>query len=160
MEAVKERVPDVEHRLCARHILANFHKRFKGEQYIKPFWKAVRATTIPKFEAAMNEIKSIESRAYDYLIERDPKCWSKAFFTEGMDCDAVENGVSESFNAAILDARRKPLIAMLEDIRCFVMERLWMQKQKGLSWDLAICPAIRKKLEDMKIWQRLVTMLV
>ncbi|KAL7585933.1 uncharacterized protein LOC111921312 [Lactuca sativa] len=153
-EAVKERLPDVEHRLCARHILANFHKKFKGEQYFKPFWRVVNATTVPKFEAAMNEIESLESMAYDYLIERDPRCWSKAFFREGMDCDAVENGVSESFNSVVLDARRKPLITMLEDIRCWAMQRLWMQKQNGLSWDLDICLSIRREIEDLKELQR------
>ncbi|CAI9259748.1 unnamed protein product [Lactuca saligna] len=30
IEAIKERVPHAEHRLCARHILANFNTRFKG----------------------------------------------------------------------------------------------------------------------------------
>ena len=93
----------------------------------------MNATTVPKFEAVMNEIKSLESRAYEYLIDRDPMCWSKAFFRVGMDCDAVENGVSESFNFAVLDAIRKPLITMLEDIICWAMQRLWMQKQNGLS---------------------------
>nr|KAJ0208880.1 hypothetical protein LSAT_V11C400179400 [Lactuca sativa] len=115
-EVVKERLPDVEHRLCARHILANFHKKFKGEQYFKPFWRVVNATTVPKFEAAMNEIKSLESRAYDYLIDRDPRCWSKAFFREGMDCDVVENGETIDNNvgghkmlgnAEVMDAEAK-----------------------------------------------------
>ncbi|XP_023761534.1 uncharacterized protein LOC111909973 [Lactuca sativa] len=154
MEAVKERCPEVEHRLCARHILANFHKKFKGECYIKPYWRAVKATTIPKFELAMEEIKSFDVGAYDYLIKRDPKCWSRAFIKVGMGCDAMENGVSESFNADIEEARKKPLITMLEDIRVFVMERLYMQKGKGLGWDLAICPTIRRKLGKLKKLRR------
>nr|KAJ0190880.1 hypothetical protein LSAT_V11C800442890 [Lactuca sativa] len=58
MEAVKERCPEVEHRLCARHILANFHKKFKGECYIKPFWRSV-ATTIPNFELAMEKSRAL-----------------------------------------------------------------------------------------------------
>nr|KAJ0199431.1 hypothetical protein LSAT_V11C600339590 [Lactuca sativa] len=45
-EVVKERLPDVEHRLCARHILANLHKKFKGEQYFKPFWRANNCTKV------------------------------------------------------------------------------------------------------------------
>ncbi|KAI3495861.1 hypothetical protein L1887_38207 [Cichorium endivia] len=154
LEAVKERAPNAEHRLCTRHILANFHKKFKGEQYINPFWKAVNATRQPTFEAAMKEIKALDNRAYDYLMERDPTCWSKAFFKEGMNCDAVENGVSESFNAAIIDAREKPIITMLEDIRVYVMERLYNQKVKGMGWDLAICPAIRKQLKLLKTLHR------
>nr|KAJ0193800.1 hypothetical protein LSAT_V11C800405990 [Lactuca sativa] len=49
---------------------------------------------------------------------------------------------------------RKPLITMLEDIRCWAMQRLWMQKQNGLSWDLDICPSIRREIEDLKELQR------
>ncbi|CAI9291005.1 unnamed protein product [Lactuca saligna] len=43
LQAVKERCPEAEHRQCARHIVANFNKRFTGEEYIKLFWRAVRA---------------------------------------------------------------------------------------------------------------------
>ncbi|CAI9269996.1 unnamed protein product [Lactuca saligna] len=103
-----------------------------------------------RWPQAMNEIKSLESRVYDYLIEKDPRFWSKAFFREGMDCDAVENRVYESFNSVVLNARRKPLITMLEDIRCWAMQRLWMEKQNGLSWDLDICPSIRREIEDLE----------
>ena len=149
---MKERVGEAEHRLCARHILANFNNRFKGEHYIQPFWRAVKATTVQKHEAAMEEIRAFDVEAYAYLMERDPKCFCRAFQKEGMNCE--ENGVSESFNAAILDARRLPIIAMLEEIRVYAMQRLYYQKQKGESWDLTICPAIRKKLEALKISQR------
>ncbi|KAL7587026.1 hypothetical protein Lser_V15G35954 [Lactuca serriola] len=40
VEAVKERVPAAEHRQCARHICANFQKRFKGKIFKKLFWRA------------------------------------------------------------------------------------------------------------------------
>nr|KAJ0189174.1 hypothetical protein LSAT_V11C800402240 [Lactuca sativa] len=121
LQAVKERCPEAEHRQCARHILANFNKRFTGQQYIKLFWRAVRASTVEKFR----------------------------------DCDAVENGISESFNSAIRHARRRPIITMLEEIRLFVMERIYTQRVEGMEWDLLICPAIRKRIEELKVKQRL-----
>nr|KAJ0189690.1 hypothetical protein LSAT_V11C800424920 [Lactuca sativa] len=108
-------------------VFERFYVSFKGvvdgwldgcrKCYIKRFWRAVKATTIPKFELAMKEIKSFDVGAYDYLIKRDPNCWSRDFFKVGIGCDAMENGVSESFNVAIEEARKKPLITMLEDIR-------------------------------------------
>ncbi|CAI9304183.1 unnamed protein product [Lactuca saligna] len=155
LQAVKERCPEAEHRQCARHILANFNKRFTGQQYIKLFWRAVRASTVEKFRGVMENIKSIDTHAYDYLIDRDPTTWSKAFFQEGRDCDAVENGVSESFNSAIRHARRRPIITMLEEIRLFVMERIYTQRVEGMEWDLLICPTIRKRIEHLKVKQRL-----
>nr|KAJ0191163.1 hypothetical protein LSAT_V11C800434850 [Lactuca sativa] len=108
-----------------------------------------------KFEQHMNKLKNIEPLAYDHLMERDPKTWSKAFFQTDRACDAYENGVSESFNSIIGAARKRPLITMLEEIRIYVMERLCRQKSKGSSWgDLNICPAIRLKLSKIKQLQR------
>ncbi|CAI9263033.1 unnamed protein product [Lactuca saligna] len=89
------------------------------------------------------------------IKDRDPTTWSKAFFQEGRDCDAVENGVSESFNSAIRHARRRPIITMLEEIRLFVMERIYTQRVEGMEWDLLICPTIRKRIEHLKVKQRL-----
>jgi len=151
---VKERVPDAEHRLCARHIYANFKKRFDGEQYRNLFWAIVRSTTEQLFQKHMDEMKQLEPTAYTHLMDRNPKAWSRAFFEEGKNCDAMENGVSESFNNAIRDSRRKPIISMLEDIRLYVMQRMHTQRVMGSAWDLDVCPTIRRKLEKMKIKHR------
>nr|KAJ0195590.1 hypothetical protein LSAT_V11C700345460 [Lactuca sativa] len=78
----------------------------------------------------------------------------KKLFWENSGSDVIENGVSESFNAAIVEARKKPIITMLEDIRVYVMERMFTHKRKGLKWNLKICPSIRRKIEDMKKIQR------
>ncbi|CAI9287973.1 unnamed protein product [Lactuca saligna] len=78
----------------------------------------------------------------------------RAFFEPQTCCDAVENGISESFNATIVEARKKPIITMLEEIRLYVMERMYNQKIKGHKWDMEICPSIRKRIEKMKEEQR------
>ena len=80
LEAVKERCLEAEHRQCARHIVANFAKRFTGQHFRKLFWRAVRASTEQKFKHVMEKIKSLDTQAYEYLIDRDPTTWSKAFF--------------------------------------------------------------------------------
>ena len=155
MEAVKERAPSCEHRQCARHIFANFKKKgFTGVEHRRLFWRAAKATTEPSFSSYMREICAMSVEAYDHLIERDPNTWCRAFFEPERCCDAVENGISESFNASIVEARKIPIITMLEEIRVYVMERMYNQKVKGNKWDLEICPSIRKKIETMKEQQR------
>ncbi|KAL4585548.1 hypothetical protein LXL04_010170 [Taraxacum kok-saghyz] len=128
IEAIKDRVPDAEHRLCARHILANFRPKFGSEEHRKMFWAVVYNTTPQQFKSVMQAIQQMDEAAYAYLMDRNPEAWSRAYFLEGMMCDAMENGVSESFNAVIKDMRRKPIISMLEDIRLYVMQRLFNQK--------------------------------
>ncbi|CAI9299353.1 unnamed protein product [Lactuca saligna] len=128
IEAVKERLPDAEHRQCARHVYANFKKKFKGAAYRKLFWRAAKATTVQRFEGIMKEIRVIDIQAYDHLMERDPKSWSRAFFVLDRSCDAIENGICESFNAIIVHARKKPIITMLEEIR-----RYWYVIPSGVQ---------------------------
>ncbi|KAI3781171.1 hypothetical protein L2E82_11175 [Cichorium intybus] len=43
---------------------------------------------------------------------------------------------------------------MLEEIRVYVMNRMFSQKKKGQKWELEICPSIRKKIEQLKKSQR------
>lgn len=46
----------------------------------------------------------------------------------------VDNNFTESFNSWILEARSKPIIKMLEDIRIKVMEMLVKNEDKMRSW--------------------------
>ncbi|KAL4583469.1 hypothetical protein LXL04_008042 [Taraxacum kok-saghyz] len=156
VEAVKERAPASEHRQCARHIYANFKKSYSGVEFRKLFWFASKATTEQLFLSYMREIRQLDPAAHQHLFakERDPNTLCRAFFEPDRCCDAVENGVSESFNAAIMEARKKPIITMLEEIRVYVMERMYRQKVKGDKWELDIGPSIRRKIEKNKEIQR------
>ncbi|GJV75696.1 hypothetical protein Tco_1507280 [Tanacetum coccineum] len=95
IQAVRRVVPRVEHRLCARHIYANFNKVYSGVLFRNLFWQASKASYHQKFKSTMEEIKTASAGAYQYLVDKDPCTWSRAYFKEGMDCDAVENGLSE-----------------------------------------------------------------
>ncbi|GJV38187.1 hypothetical protein Tco_1410664 [Tanacetum coccineum] len=70
-------------------------------------------------------------------------------------CAAFENGISESFNRAILGPRQKPIIAMLEEIRLYIMQRLVSMNKIAFSLEDRISPSIRKRLELLKEKQRL-----
>ena len=119
-------------------------------QYRNLFWKAAKATYPAKFEKVMKEIQDVNKEAHKHLMDRHPESWSRAFFTTDKACDAVENGISECFNALIVDARRKPIINMLEDIRVSLMLRMQRMREKSLKWTDELCPNIRKKLEVIK----------
>ncbi|GKC37616.1 (R)-mandelonitrile lyase-like protein [Tanacetum coccineum] len=114
------------------------------------FWKAAKATYPAKFERIMSEMKSVSMDSHKHLMERKLKSWSRAFFSTDKACDAVENGIGECFNALIVEARRKPIINMLEDIRLVTMERMQKMREKHEKWNDGICPNIRKKFEIIK----------
>ncbi|KAL4581754.1 hypothetical protein LXL04_006282 [Taraxacum kok-saghyz] len=156
VEAVKEVLPAAEHRQCARHVYANYKKEYNGVDYRKLFWDDSMSTTKSSFVGTMEELKALNGNAYKHLMTRKPESWSRAFFSEGRACEAVENGISESFNSVILEARTKPLLTMLEEIRMYTMERFYRMSTKHLSWTEDVYPAILTKIDkwckDMRLW--------
>ncbi|GJS88458.1 multidrug resistance-associated protein 5 [Tanacetum coccineum] len=146
IQAVMRVVPNVKHRLCARHIYANFCKKYGGVVFRNLFWASSKATNHDKWMHIMGQLKEVNEEAHQYLIEREPKLWCRSFFKVGVDCDVVENGLSESFNSHIRIARRKPILGLFEDIKCYVMQRNATLRKECEKWEDDICPNIRKVL--------------
>nr|GEX16555.1 hypothetical protein [Tanacetum cinerariifolium] len=123
IDAINDWLPEAKHYKCTRHIYANFKKKYSGLQYQRLFWAAASCTLEQQFLQIMDQIKLLDANAYDYLIQRNLNSWSRAFF-EIDKCATFENGISKSFNRAILGPRMKPIITMLEEIRLYIMQRL------------------------------------
>ncbi|GJS91878.1 hypothetical protein Tco_0774514 [Tanacetum coccineum] len=153
IEAAKELLPHAEHRLCARHIYANFKKKWNRLHYKSLFWSVAESTLEVHFKHKMGLIKNIDPLAYDWLMERDPKAWCRAYFQMDRSCATFENGISESYHSAIGIARTKPIISMLEEIRVYLMQRIVAMNQKDVNLNDIICPAIRKELEKLNKYQ-------
>lgn len=144
---MKDILPNVEHRQCARHIYANFHKAYSGLEYKKLFWASSMSCVEADFKRNMEEMNRICPAGFGHLMSKQPKTWCRAYFNGGYACEAVENGISECFNSIIIDARRKPLITMLEEIRIYVMDRIAHMNEKALKWKTNVCPAVLKKMK-------------
>nr|GEY19826.1 hypothetical protein CTI12_AA098400 [Tanacetum cinerariifolium] len=147
-------LPEAEHRECTRHIYANFKKKYSGLQYRRLFWAAASCTLEQQFLQIMDQIKLLDANAYDYLIQRNPNSWSRAFFEMDIRCVAFENGISESFNRAILGPRMKPIITMLEEIRLYIIQRTVAMNKLAFNLEDTITPSIVKRLEILKEKQR------
>ncbi|KAL4289782.1 hypothetical protein GQ457_14G002440 [Hibiscus cannabinus] len=151
LEEVPLCLPNVEHRFCARHMYSNWKKVRKCGDLQLLFWSCCKATTQPQFNRYASRIGELKPKALDDLMLKDPKYWSKAFFSTRSKCDAIDNNFSEAFNYAIIEARFKSVISLFEDIRHYVMNRLVEHKRKSLSWKCVLCPGIEKKLEQNKV---------
>ncbi|GJS30381.1 hypothetical protein Tco_0491001 [Tanacetum coccineum] len=149
-EAVRDWLPNSKHGKCTKHIYANFKKKFSGIQLQKLFLHAASCIVPQLFYSKMEEMKKINSEAYDYLIGRDPNSWSMAFFNLSVKCLAFKNGICESYHRAILLQRHKPIITMLEDIRVYLMQRAVAMHNIAINLEDQITPTVIKKLEYLK----------
>ncbi|RYQ95183.1 hypothetical protein Ahy_B08g090243 isoform B [Arachis hypogaea] len=65
----------------------------------------------------MAEIQKVDNGAYNHLMEIPTKYWCRHKFGTWSKCDTLVNNMCEVFNSVIVDAREKPIVSMLEDIR-------------------------------------------
>ena len=144
-------LPNVEHRHCVRHLHNNFKKRHPGETIKDMFWGCARATYVNRFKAEMETLKQYDESAHKWLMDNtSPRHWSRSHFRTTVKCDILLNNLCESFNSVILDAREKPILGMLENIRICLMERLRTKREWMRKMNEEICPKILKKLEKAK----------
>ncbi|GJR57481.1 multidrug resistance-associated protein 5 [Tanacetum coccineum] len=150
IEVVKDVMPNAEHRQCARHIYKNFNKQYPGLEYRQLFWATSKASYPQLFNKIMNKIKSANPNAHKYLMDKNLKTWSRAFFEVNRGCKAIENGFSECFNSVIVNVRHKPLLTMLEAIRVIVLEMMNKIREISRKWNPKVCPNIKKRLAWLK----------
>ncbi|GKF39539.1 pentatricopeptide repeat-containing protein, partial [Tanacetum coccineum] len=97
IEAVKDVMPNAEHRKCARHIYENFRKQYPGLEFRQLFWAASKSSYLQLFNKIMDKIKSANPNANKYLMDKNSKTWSRAFSKVNRGCEAIKNGFSECF---------------------------------------------------------------
>ncbi|KAH0694033.1 hypothetical protein KY285_021130 [Solanum tuberosum] len=136
----KELLPECEQRMCARHILANWSKNWKGVEERKRFWACARSTFEAELKKNLDKLAQLGKDISNDLVNFNPNRWSKAQFRTSSKCDSVDNNMAESFNVWVLGARHKTIISMLEEIRKKVMNRFTKVITFVNSWTHDISP--------------------
>lgn len=154
IEALKDLVPDSEHRFCLRHMYQNFKKKFSSLELKDLFWKAATTGNKNEFNSVMNKMARVDPKvddaletAHEWLLKVPPVHWARSHFTSHCKSDVLVNNISESFNSFILEDREKPIITMLEGIRTKLMRKT-QEREAGMEkYPGKICPNILKKIE-------------
>jgi hypothetical protein len=147
---VNQLFPAAEHRMCARHIYANWRKKHRLQEYQKRFWKIAKASNEMMFNRYKNKLANKNSNGWKDLQNTDPIHWCRAWFKLGSNCESVDNNMSESFNSWIIEARFKPILSMLEDIRILVTRRIQENRSNSERWKMEICPNIIRKFRKIR----------
>ncbi|KAL0360757.1 UNVERIFIED_CONTAM: hypothetical protein Sradi_3760200 [Sesamum radiatum] len=66
------------HRFCLRHVCSNFNNKYKNVQLKDLCWRAGSESSARKFDRIMEEIKSLNPEAYDWLGNIDKTQWTLA----------------------------------------------------------------------------------
>ncbi|KAL0007838.1 hypothetical protein SO802_009340 [Lithocarpus litseifolius] len=125
-----ELMPGVDHRFCVQHLYNNFSKDYKGKLLKGRMWVNARATNMSEFQFEIGKIKKLNIKAWEWLVGKEPRFWTRAAFRRYPRCDALTNNGCENFNSQILEYRGKTIITMLEEIRLHLMAYYIKKKEK------------------------------
>ncbi|KAG5576123.1 hypothetical protein H5410_056257 [Solanum commersonii] len=136
--AVEVLLPNAERRMCARHIWANWQKRWRGEERRNFFWRCAKASFEVKLRDEFEYMGKLGDRICETLLGYNKKYWCRALFSEISKCDMI------------VGSRHKSVISMLEDIRHRMMDRHGDMIKFADTWISDISPMARLILEENK----------
>ncbi|XP_019087453.1 PREDICTED: uncharacterized protein LOC104728174 [Camelina sativa] len=154
LNVVSELLPQVEHRMCARHIYANLKKKHPHRADMKAkFWKVAKSYNSTQYIKRLEKLKMYDMNVYKSVMQKNPKNCSLAYFKSTSSCDDVSNNINESFNNAINVTRELPLVEMLETIRRRAMVHIDIRRKKANNHkgQYSIKAMERVNLEQKKI---------
>lgn len=151
--AIAKVFPCAEHRYCLMDIHKNMAQLWKGKVFKDHLWKCAAATTVPHFEKAMEDLKSLSIEAYEWLKQIPPHHWTRSHFTGKCRSDVLLNNVCEVFfnrQLQLVDGRDKPIITTLEYIREYLMKRIVDVHKLIDETDGPLTPTTTKILSSIK----------
>ncbi|KAF7145405.1 hypothetical protein RHSIM_Rhsim04G0059700 [Rhododendron simsii] len=154
-----EFLPESSHRLCCRHLFANFKKVHPGMLLKKYFWEAARAYNQVEYQQAMERIKNISKEAHKWLSDVSVDQWARHAFDERVKNDHITNNLTESFNSWLGHLRHKPILSLLEGVRTKVMTRIQKRHAKASTWVGLVGPHVKKRLAKAQRQSRQCTLL-
>jgi hypothetical protein len=77
-------MPMFDHRICIKHLYANFRDigGHRGLALKEQLWVAVSSYIEYEFTEHMEELKRMNKHAYEFFSEVEPSTWSRAWFSD------------------------------------------------------------------------------
>jgi hypothetical protein len=147
IKAMKDYLPGAEHRMCTRHIYANWRKKYRAHEWQKKLWAVAKAANKQDFNYYKAKLAQETPDGVKDMMRTQPEHWARSFFSLGSHCESIDNNMCESFNHAIVEARFYPIISMQEKIRKKIFVRIQEQRKKAEKFHGKICPSIFNKLK-------------
>jgi len=102
MPAFEDVILMADHRICIRHLYANFRDEgHRGVALKDKFWAAASAYTEVEFTVHMEQLKRMNGETFEYLNKIDPSRWSRAWFSNHPKCDLLVDNICECSNSYI-----------------------------------------------------------
>lgn len=111
--------PGAGHCICVVHLKRNIHSNFRARHLEYLFAKAARTFRLQEFYSTFNEIKTLDAKCAEYLLDIGLEHWARAHF-QGNRYNIMTSNLAESWNSVLRETREFPIIPLIEFIRAYL----------------------------------------
>nr|XP_016478742.1 PREDICTED: protein FAR1-RELATED SEQUENCE 4-like [Nicotiana tabacum] len=116
---IRKVFPEAHHGICLYHFEKNLKQRHAKATAINLFQSAARSYKREDFNQLMSQLKSIDKKTYNYIMEEPPERWARSWFPRRR-YDMLTTNMVESMNSVLLKGREMPILRMFD----FIQEKL------------------------------------
>lgn len=124
---IRKVFPEAHHGICLYHFEKNLKQRHAKATVINLFQSAARSYKREDFNQLMSQLKSIDKKTYNYIMEEPPERWARSWFPRRR-YDMLTTNMVESMNSVLLKGREMLILRMLD----FIQEKLgeWFYERR------------------------------
>ncbi|XP_019241416.1 PREDICTED: uncharacterized protein LOC109221387 [Nicotiana attenuata] len=124
---IRKVYPEAHHGICLYHFEKNLKQRHAKAMVINLFQSDARSYKREDFSQLMSQLKSVDKKTYNYIMEEPPERWARSWFPRRR-YDMLTTNMVESMNSVLLKAREMPILRMLD----FIQEKLgdWFYERR------------------------------
>ncbi|KAJ9542643.1 hypothetical protein OSB04_029149 [Centaurea solstitialis] len=138
--------PNAHHALCCRHLVMNVRSRApRIKQFKTPYWKACKAYTTRVFNRMMNILQVVVPEGAQLMQEVGVERWSRAHFP-AQRFNIMTSNSAESINALSRNARKLPIVGLMEYFREFQQEWYFIRRREGEELNHQLTEWAQKKI--------------
>ncbi|XP_019266233.1 PREDICTED: uncharacterized protein LOC109243712 [Nicotiana attenuata] len=118
---------EAHHGICLYLSEKNLKQRHAKATVINLFQSAARSYKREDFNQLMSQLKSVDKKTYNYIMEEPPERWARSWFPRRR-YNMLTTNMVESMNSVLLKARDMPILRMLD----FIQEMLgeWFYERR------------------------------
>ncbi|XP_019261874.1 PREDICTED: protein FAR1-RELATED SEQUENCE 4-like [Nicotiana attenuata] len=124
---IRKVFPEAHHGICLYHFEKNLKQRHAKATVINLLQSAARSYKREDFNQLMSQLKSIDKKTYNYIMEEPPERWARSWFPRRR-YDMLTKNMAESMNSVLLKGKEMPIFRMLH----FIQEKLgeWFYERR------------------------------
>lgn len=156
--------PHCHHAYCLYHLQFNLRDHFPGHfrkgfrnKLVKLFNKVAYAPSVASYNVCVTKFCDHGgAKAKTFLASVPKEHWTNAYF-KGKRYGEMSSSAIESFNNWVLEARRMPVMNLVDCLRSKIMVQMSKRREDSATWISEIGPVmdakLKKRIEKGRAWR-------